>query len=225
MTVAVPLSEALRNAVDRCFRPDDRQPVRDALASVQSDGMREAIVILAYGDRARLEGLVEIEKTDYRDVLIQLDERCAGLRTAELIRRCRELGLSVPWPWCNTLPEKIEADVKRLVAEELIIPVQQVQASMRLQENLGTSGMSGIQFMEAFARRFDLDLREFRPDAHFAIEGVGLVSSLCRLLGRPPELLPITVQDLIEAAQRKTFATPVGGAGQPLRSATVGEES
>jgi hypothetical protein len=214
MTVGVPLSERLREAVDRCFRSDDRQPAVDALASVQSEEMREAIVILAYGDRTRLEQLVESEKTDSRDVWGQLDEREADLKTTELIRRCRELGLPVPWPWCETLPEKIEADVRRFVGEELIIPVERIQPSMRLQEDLGATGEAGIKFMESFAKQFRVDLRDFRPEAHFAKEeDFGIVSSLRRLLGRPKKLLPITVQDLVEAVQQQKFATPVEGAG------------
>jgi hypothetical protein len=132
----------------------------------------------------------------------------------ELIRRCRELGLPVPWPWCDTLPEKIEADVKRFVGEELITPVERIQPSMRLQEDLGAAGEAGIKFMEAFAQRFRVDLRDFRAEAHFAKEeDVGLVSSLWRLLQRPKKLLPITVQDLVEAVQHKKFATPEGGTG------------
>jgi len=214
MTVAVPLSETLRQAVDQCFRPDDRQLALDALAWVQSEELREAILILAYGDRTRLEQLVEAEKTDYRDVLIQLDERCAGLNTAVLIRRCRELGLSVPWPWCDAHPEKIEADVKRFVGEELIVPFERVQASMRLQEDLGASGSAGIKLMAEFGKRFGVDLREFCPEAHFAKdEDIGMVSSLWRLLGCSKQLLPITVQDLVGAVQCKRFATPAGGAG------------
>src|SRR5579864_2788126 len=190
MTVAVPLSENLRQAVDRCFRPDDRQAVLDALASVQFEPIREAIVLLAYGDRTRLEELVEIEEMDSRDVLIQLDERCDGLKTAELIRRCRELGLSVPWPWRDNLPEKIEEDVKRFVAEELIIPFERLQPSMRLQEDLGACGAAGTNLIVKFGKRFGVDLREFRPEAHFAKEQeIGLVASLWRLLGRWQKLL------------------------------------
>jgi hypothetical protein len=58
--------------------------------------MREIIVILAFGDLVRLKALAESDKVDDRDVIIQLDEREGGLRTTELIRRCRELELAVP---------------------------------------------------------------------------------------------------------------------------------
>jgi hypothetical protein len=176
--------------------------------------MREAILILAYGDRARLEELVELEKNDYRDVLSQLDERCAGLQTAELIRRCRELGVPVPRPWRDALPETIEAEVKRFVAEELIIPFERIDVSMRLQEDLGALGAAGIRFMVAFGKRFNVDLCRFHPEAHFAKEkGIGLVSALLRVWGRSKPLLPVTVQDLVEAVRNKKFITPVGNAG------------
>jgi hypothetical protein len=214
MTIAVPLSEALRRAVDRCFPPDERRPALDALGSVwqQPEATRQAIVILAYGDSTRLEGLVEAGKNDYRDVLTQLDERCGGLNTAEMIRRCRELGLSVPWPWSESLPEKIEADVKRFVAEELIMPFERVQTSMRLQEHLGGTEVSGVEFMEAFGKRFGVDLREFHPELHFAdVDDVGLLSSLRHLMGRSRKTLPISVQDLVEAAQHKRFVSSVSG--------------
>ena len=83
-----------------------------------------------------------------------------------------------------------------------------------MQEDFGAAGETGVIFMEAFAQRFHVDLRDFRAEAHFAKEeDVGLVSSLWRLVRRPKKLLPITVKDLVEAVQHKKFATPVGGAG------------
>lgn len=56
--------------------------------------------------------------------------------------------------------------------------------------------------MAAFAKRFDVDLRDFHPELHFAREeSTDLASMLLDLLGHSKQLLPITVQDLMEAVQ------------------------
>ena len=196
-----PLSSELVAAVDRRFIPSDRQQVQDSLASLPAD-MRNDVVILAYGDLARFTELVQTARLDYRDVRIQLDEREGGLPTVELVRRCRELGLPVPFPWDGTLPERFDENVRRFVADELIIPFEKVKASDRLREDLGVTAERGLQLMQAFGRQYQVDVSGLQVRDFESAEQWNLFDALVqRLFGRRKRRLnPVTVGDLAAAA-------------------------
>src|SRR5215207_5760336 len=109
-----PLDDDVRAAVERAYRPEDRQRVLDALLCARRSS-RPHILVLAEGEPERVYVLVECDRLDWREVLNSFHEWYERAGLAELVRRCRDLGLPVPHPWCLDLPEKIEADVRQFV--------------------------------------------------------------------------------------------------------------
>jgi hypothetical protein len=105
-------------------------------------------------------------------------------------------------------PEKIAENVRRFVAEELIIPFELVQPASRLQDYLAVTGADASKFMGAVAQRFGIELVALRPKQDCREKPLGFFSSIAMLLGRRQECFPsITVEDLIVAAQTKRLIT------------------
>ena len=105
----------------------------------------------------------------------------------------------------------LEADVKRFIAQELSTSYARLTLETRLQQDLGVDGADGWEFMEAFGRRFEVDIGEFRAGRHFGPEaGCNPFVYLFLLAFRPQCLrfVPITVGDLAAAAQSKRWSTP-----------------
>jgi hypothetical protein len=107
--------------------------------------------------------------------------------------------------------DTIEDDVKRYIAQELRVRYDGLTLATRLQQNLGVDGADGWEFMEAFGRRYGVDLGEFRTGLHFGPEaGCNPVVFLLLLVHRPRcmKFVPITVGDLVQAARSRQWRTP-----------------
>jgi hypothetical protein len=205
--VPFPIDDAIRIAVERSFPREHRQRVLAALLAAGYSS-RPQIVLLANGDADSVESLVRSDLEDWRHIpsamLHQFDTREKVLALAD---RCRELGLPVPERWRDALPETIVAQVKRFVAEHFTRRVEDVHEAIRLQDDLGLVAFpDGPTFVADFAQRFHVDAKSFRPDRHFyERQWDGAPRELARhvLRRRKRSLEPITVADLIAAAQTK----------------------
>lgn len=107
--------------------------------------------------------------------------------------------------------EGVEYAVITFVAAELGESEQRLRLSTRLYHDLGVDGEDADTFMEAFAERFRVDMTAFDFERHFRDEGT--VNMLMRLWlrVRDPESLkrvPITLEDLVDAARQKRWRTP-----------------
>jgi acyl carrier protein len=105
--------------------------------------------------------------------------------------------------------ESLADQVKRLIATRMAVRVEQLSADTRLLQDIGADGADGWELMEEFGERFGVDLSEFEPGLHFGPEGdplTGLVASLFR--PRWARFIPITVEDLVQAARSGKWQTP-----------------
>ncbi len=106
--------------------------------------------------------------------------------------------------------EKIE-EIKDLIAEIAPVRREQLTSSTRLGHDLGVDGDDAAELMQAFAQRFQADLSEFEFELHFGPEaGFNPFIYLYWLIVKPHELksVPITVEDLTEAAVHRKWHTP-----------------
>ena len=104
--------------------------------------------------------------------------------------------------------QDLEGAVTGLIVEHLGVSANKIRLNSSLFHDFGVDGADAIEFMEAFATRFHVDLSEFEPARHFGPEAgpnlIMLLIDLGRWLltsKRPPELMPITVADLVRAAE------------------------
>jgi acyl carrier protein len=110
-----------------------------------------------------------------------------------------------------------EQEVIAFVLERTGIQPRKIKPECTLFGYLGVDGADGWEFVEAFGKRFDVDLSAFRADRHFGPEGSSILAPFVffgRLISWPftkrrklaPEeasnLVAIRVSDLIEFANK-----------------------
>ena len=99
--------------------------------------------------------------------------------------------------------EGIEEQIRQFTAKELLVKPERLKAETSLQD-LGVAGDDGVEFMQAFAVRFGIDLADFESDLYFGPEaGCDPLTLLFYLFspGTRPKFAPITLGDLVQAAQ------------------------
>ena len=106
--------------------------------------------------------------------------------------------------------ELIEEQVKSLLVEELGAKREKLHPNARIMHDLGADGMDGWDLMERFRERFAVDMSEFQFGRHFGPEGCDPFTLLyCLVFDRDKlKYVPITVNDLVEAAERGKWQTP-----------------
>jgi len=104
----------------------------------------------------------------------------------------------------------LQNEVMQFVASKLHIPIERLRLSTRIQQDLGGGGGLGWQLMQDFWVHFGVDRQEYRDDLHFWNWGCNPAVFLFFMLFRPGSLkfIPITIGDLVEAAQSKRWHTP-----------------
>jgi len=102
--------------------------------------------------------------------------------------------------------------VVRFVAREARVDPGVLSLSMSLLEDLGIDGDDAIDFFNAFAEEFGVNLSGFDPKKYFGPEGLGATTIFARLLslllGRihdEPKIIPIYISDLVQAAEKKIW--------------------
>ncbi|WZO98796.1 DUF1493 family protein [Isosphaeraceae bacterium EP7] len=109
----------------------------------------------------------------------------------------------------------LEARVKAFVASATMTDPERLTPETTLFGDLGTDGADGWELIEAFGKEFEVDLSRFDASKHFGPEASGNPLAMLHwfieefLLRRDPHevwgLSPITIGDLIEAAERKEW--------------------
>jgi hypothetical protein len=109
----------------------------------------------------------------------------------------------------GTLTERVLA----LVSVETGVPAAKLTLDTRIVHDLGCDGDDAGELLERFADEFGVDLSELQWRRHFSNEGdtgcADLILFFVRLVRRlpppPPDLEPVTIRDLVTAAETKRW--------------------
>ena len=101
-------------------------------------------------------------------------------------------------------PETFQT-VREFVSKEIGVPSARIKPETRLLHDLGVDGDDAGDLFEHFSARFHVDISAFQFSRHFGPEAGPnpLYYIWCRLFARHREQddLPVTIQDLAEAAE------------------------
>jgi len=107
----------------------------------------------------------------------------------------------------------ISRELVEFVSSELRIGSDRLQPTTRLLHDLGVDGDDGSELIEAFGRRFAVDLSAFEPARHFGAEGLNVFAWLWGMIrGTPSELIPITLADLQASIESRRWVGGTHGA-------------
>jgi len=108
------------------------------------------------------------------------------------------------------LDKALADEVMAFTAKQVGVRPGNLSLDTRLLHDLDVDGDDGLDFMECFARGFEVDLSAFDPTLHFGSEGGWNPLSLlaCLFPATGAGLIPITLADLVEAARTHLWSTP-----------------
>ena len=101
--------------------------------------------------------------------------------------------------------------VKQLVSKKWSVKMEKLSNETRLSHDLGMDGDDGWEFMEDFAKHFQVDMSDFEFSLHFGEEAGGDPITLLYFLifkSKRPKFIPITVRDLANSAKQKRWIEP-----------------
>ncbi len=106
----------------------------------------------------------------------------------------------------NTLDKVIS-----FVSEFCVVNKNKLTLQTQLGNDLGIDGDDAIEFMEAFSENFEVDLTEFEYSKYFGPEGFNPFAYLYYYLFKRDKLklIPITLHDLVEAAEANRWIKQV----------------
>ncbi len=102
-------------------------------------------------------------------------------------------------------------EVIAFVAEYWEEPKNQLSAETSINEDLGIDGDDGFEFMQAFSRRFAVNLGAFPYDNYFGVEAAATPISIIVLMirwlttGKSTKLSPLTLRQLAEAVENGSW--------------------
>ena len=102
-------------------------------------------------------------------------------------------------------------EVIAFVAEYLEEPISQLSAETSINEDLGMDGDDALEFMQAFSRRFAVDLATFPYDSYFGVEAaanpISIIAMMIRWLttGKSTNLSPLTLRQLAVAVENGSW--------------------
>lgn len=114
------------------------------------------------------------------------------------------------------MDSRITQDVIHFIATERAMDPKEITASSRLYYDLDIIGDDAVELLEAFSRKFRVNLNGFDFHKYFLDEPSLLTPidlmrrALERLSGKHNPLSPITVGDLIRAAETGKWVEPPG---------------
>jgi hypothetical protein len=97
--------------------------------------------------------------------------------------------------------------VKALVAEKTSAHPERLALETRINLDLGCDGDDAVELFEAFAEKFHVDMSSMEWNRYFSPEGCGclLAFVMLGLTGGMTALEPVTVRDLVKAAEAKKW--------------------
>ena len=105
----------------------------------------------------------------------------------------------------------IDQELRQLIVRELGVPPDQIHADSSLFHDLNADGLDGADFMEAYSRRFGVDMSEFDFTKHFGPELPFFPPLyIYRRLFAPARLrvTPIRFAHLVACAQTGNWISP-----------------
>ena len=114
--------------------------------------------------------------------------------------------------------------VKTFVAEFSSVRKERISAETRVNDDLGIDGDDGEDFLESFCARFGVDQSIFPPEKYFGPEAAANPLSVMRSITRRATtgswtgLAPLTVGDLVNAADQRIRSSKDGKAKEKIRS-------
>jgi hypothetical protein len=104
----------------------------------------------------------------------------------------------------------ISSPLVEFVTEELRVSSSRLRPNTRLFHDLGVDGDDGPEFIDAFARRFGVDLTGFDPSLHFGPEAAGnpLLWAWWFITCRWPTMIPISLSDLQASLDARRWVAP-----------------
>ncbi|KVF12496.1 DUF1493 family protein [Burkholderia cepacia] len=106
--------------------------------------------------------------------------------------------------------ERFEAFTRKELGRPLFGGQLNLQPESRLEEDLGVTGLDGVEFIDKWAETFGVDAQGFPYRRYFGPEGQELLSSLIGLFVkrlRSPKRHPLTLGMLAEATRRGKWDT------------------
>ena len=107
-------------------------------------------------------------------------------------------------------------DVIAFVAEYWEEPKNRLFAETSINIDLGMDGDDGVEFMQAFSRRFAVDLERFPHDNYFGVEAaatpLSIIVSMIRWLttSRSTNLSPLILRQLAVAVEKGSWVAESG---------------
>jgi uncharacterized protein DUF1493 len=112
-------------------------------------------------------------------------------------------------------PKSLTDRIWGLVADERGMCLDKILPESRLEEDLGMTGDDAAEFLEQFARDFDVDLTDLDFHKHFGPECFFVPGWLqAELDAKGYGEYPITVAHLVDVASAKRWFYPPKGAGK-----------
>ena len=106
---------------------------------------------------------------------------------------------------------ELPARIVQFVREFWTTPSEKLRPETRLEEDLGITGADAAEFLEAFAREFQIDLTDIEFHKHFGPEGSGPRLLWPRSLKKQMRdfgKYPVTIGHLIDVAVAKRWICP-----------------
>jgi len=108
----------------------------------------------------------------------------------------------------------ISEEVAQFIALERAMPIEKILPKARLYHDLEIYGDDAVEMLDAFSKKFNVDFSEFDFHKYFTGEPslatslILLSEAINRPRGKSVSLLPITVEDLIRAAEVGKWSDP-----------------
>ncbi len=109
------------------------------------------------------------------------------------------------------LESDIESKLRDLIVEILGARDSEIRPEASLFHDLGADGLDGEEFMEAYAKHFQVDMSDFEVSRHFGPEaGFNPFSYFYWRFFKPDVLrkIPITLAHLVDCARTRRWITP-----------------
>jgi acyl carrier protein len=97
-------------------------------------------------------------------------------------------------------PASIAESVLSLVADYTGCRREQLNLDTALNQDLGVDGDDACELLDAFAKKFGVDLSRFHYDRYFGSEAGGLP-----VLGFGSSCAPLTIRDLVQMVDQRTW--------------------
>ena len=101
--------------------------------------------------------------------------------------------------------ERLEVFAREELGRPLFGGRLDLQPTSRLEEDLGLTGLDAVEFIDNWAKTFNVQVHDFPYRRYFGPEGQELLSSILGLFSkhfRRPPLVPLTLGMLAEAMRR-----------------------